>query len=238
VEHLGVEAGFIGPMESRIKTVADEALKEGVYISGANRKDYHMKGIVPGRHFNAEWMDLHEAREGDACDNCGSDLRTERCIEIGNIFKLGTKYSETLKAYFLDEAGNEHPIIMGSYGIGPARIMAAAVEQGNDKDGIIWPESISPFDVHIIPLDVEDKAAMEVSGKLYEALGEAGFDVIMDDRDLRAGVKFKDADLIGVPRHVVVGKRGLKEGVVEIKDRRTMQSVKVGPEQVVATLRG
>lgn len=239
LEHLGVEAGFIGPMGHELKIVADECLKLGVYITGANKKDYHMKGVRPGEHINdPQWHDLHCASEGDACSECGKPLRLEDCIEIGNIFKLGTKYSKALKAFFLDEEGNEKPIIMGSYGIGPARIMAAAVEQNNDKDGIIWPSSIAPFDVHIIPLNISDEETASVAQTLYGELNDAGLDVLLDDRDLRAGVKFKDADLLGAPKHIVIGGRGLKEGVVEIKDRATGETEKVAPADVLKTLRG
>ncbi len=237
-DHLGVEAGFIGPVGHEIMTVADESLKEGAYISGANKKHYHMKGIVPGEHFTPKWHDLHEARDGDACSACGAPLRTEKCIEIGNIFKLGTRYSEALKAVFLDEEGLEKPIIMGSYGIGPARIMAAAVEQGHDKDGIIWPAALSPFDVQIIPLNISDEETAKVAEQLYKELKDAGMDVLLDDRDLRAGVKFKDADLLGVPKHIVIGGRGLKEGVVEIKDRASKDVIKVAPADVLKTLGG
>ncbi|MEW6213844.1 MAG: proline--tRNA ligase, partial [Nitrospirota bacterium] len=144
---LGVEAGFIGPMSHKIRIIADTCLKEGIYISGANKPHYHVKGIRPGRDFGAEWQDIHVAKEGDSCPKCNASLRIESAIEIGNIFKLGTKYSLPLKAFYLDKTGQERPIIMGSYGIGPARIAAAAIEQNNDKDGIIWPKSIAPFDV-------------------------------------------------------------------------------------------
>jgi prolyl-tRNA synthetase len=237
-ETLGVEAGFIGPMGHDIRTVADTSLREGVYISGANREDYHAVGIRPGEHFfKAEWHDLHVAGEGDGCPECGAPLRTEQCIEIGNIFMLGTKYSEPLGAYFLDENGEERPVVMGSYGIGPARIAAAAVEQGHDEDGIIWPEAIAPFDVEVIPLNMSQGGAVEVSKGLYGRLKEAGIDVLLDDRDERAGVKFKDADLIGVPKQVIVGERGLKEGVVELKDRRTREVLKVRPDALPEALR-
>jgi prolyl-tRNA synthetase len=218
---LGVEAGFIGPMDHNIRILADECLKEGVYVSGANRKDYHVKGLRPGTHFRAEFHDLHIANDGDSCINCGSPLRIERVIEIGNIFKLGTKYSEPLKAFYLDENGSEKPIIMGSYGIGPARIAAAAVEQGHDEAGIIWPSAIAPFDVHILPLNMGDEKIREAAENLYESFTGAGLDSLLDDREERAGVKFKDADLIGIPLQVVIGERNLKEGKVEIKIRRS-----------------
>ena len=235
-EILGVEAGFIGPVGQEIKIVADECLKEGVYICGANKAHFHIKGIRPGTDFKPEWHDLHEARQGDACASCGAPMKTEKCIEVGNIFKLGTKYSAALKAVFLDESGDEKPIIMGSYGIGPARIMAAAVEQRHDDSGMIWPRAIAPFDVHIIPLNVTDETSMEAARSIYDSLTDAGFDVLLDDRDLRAGVKFNDADLMGIPSHIIIGARGLKEGVVEFKDRGTGEVIKVKPEDVASTL--
>lgn len=223
---LGVEAGFIGPMDHKIRIVADESLKEGTYITGANKVDYHVKGIRPGAHFIAEWHDLHSARSGDRCPNCSAPLRIEKAIEIGNIFKLGTKYSESLHAVFLDTNGQERPIIMGSYGIGPARIAAAAIEQNNDKDGMIWPASIAPFDVEVIPLNVNDAKTMEVAESLYKELSNKGLEVLFDDRDERPGVKFKDADLIGIPVHVVIGEKSLKDNLIEVKIRRTKESMK------------
>ncbi len=235
-EILGVEAGFIGPMNQKVRIIADPCLKDGVYVSGANKQHYHMKGVRPGKDFNAEWYDIHVAKQGDKCAKCGTELRIERCIEIGNIFKLGTKYSVPLKAVYLDENGNEKPIIMGSYGIGPARIAAAAIEQNNDKDGIVWPKSIAPFDVEILPLNMKDEKTVETADKLYKDLTEKGIDVLMDDRDERAGVKFKDADLIGIPTQIILGEKNLKEGLVEIKDRKTKEAVKVKVEDVVKAI--
>lgn len=244
-EILGVEAGFIGPMNQKVRVIGDSCLKEGVYVSGANKQHYHAKGIRPEKDFTAEWHDIHLAKSGDKCAKCGAELRVERCIEIGNIFKLGTKYSVPLKAVFLDENGNENPIIMGSYGIGPARIAAAAIEQNNDKDGIIWPGSIAPFDVEILPLNMKDSMTVEIAEKLYKDLSEirrggkeTGLEVLMDDRDERAGVKFKDADLIGIPTQIILGEKNLKEGLVEIKDRRTKEAVKVKVEEVVERVKG
>ncbi len=230
---LGVEAGFIGPMGHTLRIIADDCLREGVYVSGANRPHYHMMGIKSGRDFSAEWHDIHVARAGDLCVRCGSSLRSERVIEIGNIFKLGTKYSNPLRAFFLNENGQEKPIIMGSYGIGPARIAAAAVEQNNDKDGIIWPRSIAPFDAEILPLNMNDSKTVEVAEKLYIDMSAIGVEVLMDDRGERAGVKFKDADLIGIPTQVVIGEKNLGQGLVEIKDRKTKETVKVKVEETV-----
>jgi len=226
-EILGVEAGFIGPMGQTVKIIADPCLKDGMYVSGANKPHYHVRGIMAERDFTAEWHDIHVARSGDICVKCGDALAVERVIEIGNIFKLGTKYSSALKALYLDENGTEKPIIMGSYGIGPARIAAAAIEQNHDKDGIIWPKSIAPFDVEILPLNMKDPLTIDASEKLYRELKERGIDVLMDDRDERAGVKFKDADLIGIPFQVILGEKTLREGLVEIKNRKTKESLRV-----------
>jgi prolyl-tRNA synthetase len=229
-QFLGVPAGFIGPMGHALRKIADPALKAGSYIAGANKEGYHVKGAAADKHFaDAEFADIHAARAGDACVQCGNALRIERVIEIGNIFKLGTKYSVPLKANYLDEQGNEKPIIMGSYGIGPARIAAAAVEQGNDENGIIWPLAIAPYQVVVLPVNVKDVKSMDAAEEMYAALEEKGFEILMDDRDERAGIKFKDADLIGVPWRVVIGEKNLKDGVVELRERRTglVEKVKV-----------
>jgi prolyl-tRNA synthetase len=233
-EILGVEAGFIGPMGRAVRIVADTCLQEGVYVSGANKQHYHAKGIRPGKDFSAAWHDITLARDGDFCAACSAPIRIERVIEIGNIFKLGTKYSLPLKALFLDEKGQENPLIMGSYGIGPARIAAAAIEQNYDKDGIIWPKTIAPFDIEILPLNMNDATTKEVAESLYADLHAKGFDVLVDDRDERAGVKFKDADLTGIPVQIIIGEKNLKDGLVEIKDRKTKEVTRVKVEEVVA----
>ena len=229
---LGVEAGFIGPHNRDIKIIADVSLKEGIYITGANKAGFHTRGIKPGEHFKAEWHDIHIAGQGDSCSKCASQLTEENVIEIGNIFKLGTKYSMPLKAVYLDENGKEETIIMGSYGIGPARIAAAAIEQNNDKDGIIWPSSIAPFEVEIIPLGAEDDV-LGTADTIYKELADDNIEVVMDDRDERPGVKFKDADLLGIPWQVVIGKKGLKEGVVEVKSRKTKETKRLAPSKVL-----
>jgi prolyl-tRNA synthetase len=225
-------------MGHKLRIIADPVLKTGVFVTGANKSDYHMTGVRAGDQFSPEWHDLHAARGGDGCPECNAPLRTERVIEIGNIFKLGTKYSASaLKAHFLDEEGVEKPIVMGSYGIGPARIMAAAVEQFNDKDGIIWPDAIAPFDVEMIPLNLAHEETARLADELYAQLKAEGYAVLFDDRDLRPGVKFKDADLIGIPRRVVIGERGLKDGIVEVKRRGQAEALKVAPADVLQTLR-
>ena len=238
---LGIEAGFIGPMGHKVRIVADPVLQRGVYVSGANRHDYHAKGIRADIHFKAEWVDLHLAMPGDGCPNCGGALRDEKVIEVGNIFRLGTKYSVPLHAVFLDREGNERPIVMGSYGIGPARIASAAVEQNYDKDGIVWPKSIAPFDVEIVPVNVSDARTVEIAGMLYDGLRGAGLEVLMDDRDERPGVKFKDADLIGIPLRLVVGAKNLAEGRVEMKLRREgtveLLAIDAAVERITAMVR-
>lgn len=236
-EILGVEAGFIGPHNRDLKIIADISLKEGIFISGANRAGFHTRGLKPGKHFDAEWKDIHVAGEGDVCPNCDAALSEKKVIEIGNIFKLGTKYSKSLKAVFLDENGRENPIIMGSYGIGPARIAAAAIEQNNDKDGIIWPQSIAPFDVEIIPLDPKVQEIMDTAESIYSQFRGNNIEAVMDDRDERPGIKFKDADLIGIPFQVIIGKKTLADGLVEVKTRKTKETEKVPPAEVVERLK-
>lgn len=228
---VGVPAGFIGPMGHKLRKIADLSLRQGMYIAGANKEGFHVRGITADKHFSdAEFADIHEARAGDGCAKCGKTLRTERVIEIGNIFKLGTRYSVPLKANYLDESGAEKPIVMGSYGIGPARIAAAAIEQGNDENGIIWPPAIAPYQILIVPVNVKDRASMDVAEEIYKTLEEKGFEVLMDDREERAGVKFKDADLIGIPYRIIIGEKNLKEGLVELKNRKTgaVEKVKAG----------
>ncbi len=236
-EILGVEAGFIGPQDNKLKRIADISLKEGIYIAGANKEGFHTKGIKPQVHFSAEWHDIHVATGRGGCPKCGALLQEEKVIEIGNIFKLGAKYSTPLKAFYLDEKGKELPIIMGSYGIGPARIAAAAIEQNSDRDGIVWPHSIAPFEVEIIPLAGDDKEISETAWKIYNDLKDDNFKVLIDDRDERPGVKFKDADLIGIPYQVIIGKKGLKEGLVEFKSRKTKDTERIAPSDVIARVR-
>jgi prolyl-tRNA synthetase len=237
VAATGGEAGFVGPVGLGLRTIADEALRTGCYVAGANKPDTHLRGVVPGTHFQAEFADLREADAGDACTKCGASLAVERVIEIGNIFKLGTKYSKPMGALYLDEQGQERPIVMGSYGIGPARIAAAAIEQNHDRDGMIWPETIAPFDVHLLAVNVKDAKMAEVAEQVYATLTGTGFAVLYDDRDERPGVKFKDADLLGSPVRVTVGSRALKEGVVEVRRRRTGEVSTVPPAGIAAHVR-
>jgi prolyl-tRNA synthetase len=234
---LGVEAGFIGPVGQKVRIVADDCLRDGTYVSGANKPHYHLRGIKPGRDFIPEWHDIHIAKGGDLCVRCGGVLTTEQVIEIGNIFMLGTKYSIPLKAFFLDENGQEKPIIMGSYGIGPARIAAAAIEQNHDRDGIIWHKSIAPFDAEILPVNMKDEKTLATAETLYREMTEKGIVTLLDDRDERAGVKFKDADLIGVPLQVIIGEKNLREGCAEIRERRTKETVRRKIEEIPKEVR-
>jgi prolyl-tRNA synthetase len=232
-EATGGQAGFVGPVGLRLRIIADHTLRSGCYVAGANKPDTHLRGVLPGTHFQAEFADLREADPGDACANCGAVLAVERVIEVGNIFKLGTKYSIPLGALYLDEQGQERPIVMGSYGIGPARIAAAAIEQNHDKDGMIWPETIAPFQVHLLVVNVKDPKMADIAGQVYASLTGAGLEVLYDDRDERPGVKFKDADLLGLPLRVTVGSRALKEGVVEVRRRRTGEVGTVSPAGIL-----
>ena len=237
VEATGGEVGFVGPVGLHLRMIADESLRTGRYVAGANKPDTHLRGVVPGEHFQAQFADLREADAGDACATCGAPLRVERVIEIGNIFKLGTKYSAPLRALYLDEDSQERPIVMGSYGIGPARIAAAAIEQGHDADGIVWPEAIAPFQVHLLVVNVKEEPLAAMAEALYTELMAAGLEVLYDDRDERPGVKFKDADLLGMPLRLTVGARARKEGLVEIRRRRTGEVETAAPSGVVTRVR-
>ena len=235
---LGVAPGSVGPLDVRgARIIADESLREGRYVVGANREGFHVMGVKPGQDFACEWADLQVALAGEGCPSCGKPLRIERVIEIGNIFKLGTKYSVPLGATYLDERGHQQPIVMGSYGIGPARIAAAAVEQRHDADGIVWPWAIAPFHVHLVPVSVKDAGQMAAAEELYRELRAAGLEVLVDDREERAGVKFKDADLLGVPIRVTIGNALAKEGVVEVRQRATRTDRRVPKAEVVGVIR-
>jgi prolyl-tRNA synthetase len=214
---FGASGGSLGPVGFTGEVVADEALQHGQFVAGANRDGWHLRGVEAGRDFQPRFSDLRESHEGDTCPVCGGRLRFETAIEVGHIFKLGTKYSEALGATFVNEDGQEKPLVMGSYGIGLARTMAAIVEQSNDQNGIIWPASIAPYDVHIVVV----KGAEEVGEQAAAVLDAAGLDVLLDDRDQRPGEKFADADLIGIPIRITAGKKSLEDGAVDVKDRAT-----------------
>lgn len=234
---LGAPLGSVGPVGARLPIVADESLREGVYVVGANREGFHLRGVRPGHDFTPRFADLHAVQPGEGCGRCKAPLKVERVIEVGNIFKLGTKYSVPLGAVVLDESGQERPIVMGSYGIGPARIAAAAIEQRHDADGIIWPWSLAPLHVHLLAVNAKDPGQAGVAEELYGELRGAGFEVLFDDRDERPGVKFKDADLLGLPLRVTVGTAFVKGGVVEVRARRDRADRRVARGEVVAAVK-
>jgi len=233
----GAPMGFLGPVAIKIPLVIDHAIAAmPTVVVGGNAVDVHFQGVVPGRDFPLDRVcDLRNAEAGDACPRCGAALEIKSGLEIGHVFKLGTKYSKSMGATYLDEKGKEILFIMGCYGIGINRIVAAAIEAGHDDNGIIWPLTLAPYHIEVIPLQVQNANVMEQSLSLENSLAAAGLDVLVDDRDQRPGFKFKDADLIGIPLRVVVGERGLKDGTVEIK-WRTQTEPKLIPAASAAQL--
>jgi prolyl-tRNA synthetase len=228
---FGAGGGSLGPVGFSGEVVADETLREGQFVAGANRDGWHLRGVEAGRDFQPRFADLREPREGDRCPECGGALRFQTAVEVGHIFNFGPFYSQPLGATFLDEDGRERPLLGGSYGIGPARTMAAVVEQSHDEHGIVWPREIAPYDAHVVVLGGAD----EVGERAAEALSAAGREVLLDDRDLRPGEKFADADLIGIPMRLTAGKKSLDDGAVDIRDRasgeeRRVNVVELGKE--------
>jgi prolyl-tRNA synthetase len=216
------------------EVLADETLREGQFVTGANRTGWHLRGVEHGRDYRARFADIRQPQEGDSCPKCGGKLRFQVAIEVGHIFKLGTDYSEPLGARFLDDDGREKPIVMGSYGIGPGRTLAAAVEQNYDDAGIAgWPPSIAPYEVHVVVVPgLEDEAE-----RVAEALQNEGVEVLLDDRDQRAGEKFADADLIGCPVRVTVGKKTLEDGAVDVLVRRGRSEERIEVAKVAARVK-
>ena len=217
----GTPVGFLGPVGLTIPLVVDGAVAALTkVVVGGNEVDIHFTGVVPGRDFALDRVvDVRNASAGDPCPRCGKPLVVKQGIEIGHVFKLGTKYSKAMGANYLDDHGHEIPIIMGCYGIGVNRILAAAVEAAHDANGIVWPLPIAPYQVVVVPLQTINPAVMEVADSLAKQFEASGLDVLVDDREQRPGVKFKDADLIGIPLRVVIGERGLKDGTIEVKWR-------------------
>ena len=211
-------AGFIGPVGAKVPVIKDAAIVGDSFVSGANQLDTHLRGVRPGRDFEFEELDVRTVEAGDIAPG-GGVIEIEPAIEIGNIFKLGTRYSEPLGATYLDESGTERLIVMGSYGIGPARIVAAAIEQGADERGIVWPKSIAPWQVHLVSLAKAEEEERVVADRLFEELEAAGVEALYDDRAAGTGEKLTDAELLGCPLRIVVGRRGLADGVVEASER-------------------
>ncbi len=235
----GAPAGFVGPvgLQQKVKIIADFAV-QGMNdtVVGANEVDAHLLHVQPGRDFEVDqYADIRLIQEGDVCPRCGGVIRFERGIEVGHVFKLGTRYSQAMKAHFLDAQGKEQPFVMGCYGIGVSRLVAAIAEQHSDESGLIWPSQVAPFAVHLIAVNMKNNDQARVAEELYEKLRHEGIEVLFDDRLERAGVKFKDADLIGIPVRIIVGSKA-KEGTVEIKLRRTGESSQIPAEDVLKEL--
>ncbi len=231
---FGAGGGSLGPVAVTVDVIADEALREGQFVAGANRDGWHLRGVQAGRDFNPRFADIRQTNAGDACPHCGGKLVAQPAIELGHIFKLGTFYSEPFGANYLDEDGRERPIVMGSYGIGPGRTIAAIVEQHHDEQGIAWPRSVAPYDVHVVVLAGMESHADEAA----EALDAAGFAVLLDDRDARAGEKFADADLIGCPFRVTVGRKAAEDGTVDLRERAKGEDDAVKVSELVSAVRG
>jgi prolyl-tRNA synthetase len=236
-EWFGAEAGSLGPVGVKnMRILADQALAgRRNMIAGANKNDYHLRNVTPGEDFQAEIHDLRQVAAGDGCMKCGGPLGLVKTVEAGHIFKLGYKYSESMGLRVLNAEGKEVTPIMGSYGIGIERILCCAIEQFHDKDGMILPAAIAPFQVVVTPANNSDAAQKESATSIYRSCLALGLDAVLDDRDERPGVKFKDADLIGVPFRVVVGKK-LGSGMVELVDRKTKQATDVAVAEAAATV--
>ena len=234
--------GFSGPvgLEGKARIIADEEIAAMCdAVAGANQTDAHLTGVTPGVHFTPEqYVDLREAAPGDACAFCEhGTLKSVRGIELGHVFKLGTKYSEAMGAVFQDEKGEQHPLIMGCYGIGVSRCVAALVEQWHDDSGIIWPLSVAPFHVAVLLLDPKNEEVVKYAESIYADLQAQGFEVLLDDRDERPGFKFKDTELIGYPLSVVVGKKAAQEGMVEVRRRKDKAEQVVPIAEAVAAVK-
>ncbi len=234
-ETTGGPMGFSGPIGLKVRIIADNAVKVMTYaIVGANKQDTHLRNIDPGKDFSVnEWADLRTISECDVCPKCGGNIEIKQAIEIGHTFKLGTKYTKPLNATFLDEKGKEQDIVMGCYGIGVNRILASLIENSYDENGIIWPVSFSPCDVVIVPVKKSDKELWSEAVRIYKELTRDGVDVLLDDREKSPGVKFKDADLVGFPVQIVIGKKSLAEGKIEVKIRATGEKQLIDKNDVV-----
>jgi prolyl-tRNA synthetase len=230
---FGAGGGSLGPVGVDVEIVADDALREGQYVAGANRDGWHLLGVQAGRDYAPRFADIREALQTDTCARCGGALRFQIAIEVGHIFKFGSRYSEPLGATFLDEDGTEKPLIGGSYGVGPARVMAAAVEQGHDENGILWPASIAPYGVHVLALHGGADEVLREAERVASTLDEAGLEVLLDDRDERPGEKFADADLVGCPLRVIVGKKTLEDGQVDVRRRDGGDERRVAESEVL-----
>ena len=232
-EAFGADPGSLGPVGFSGRIVLDETLRDGQYVAGANRTGYHLRGVEHGRDFEAELADIRVPKDGDTCPQCGGALVFRTAIEVGHIFKLGTYYSVPLDATYLDEQSVERPIVMGSYGIGPGRVMAAVIEQHHDERGIVWPRTVAPYDVHVLSLAGGSAEVEGVAESLAEELSAAGNAVLLDDRDARPGEKFADADLLGCPSRVTVGRKSVEDGAVDVRRRSDDADSRVDRSSVI-----
>ena len=230
---FGAGGGSLGPVAATVEVIADEALREGQFVTGANRDGWHLRGVEAGRDYRATFADIRQTNAGDACPLCGGKLVSQPAIELGHIFKLGTFYSVPFGAKYLAEDGTERPLVMGSYGIGPGRTIAAIVEQHHDENGIVWPASVAPYEVHIVVVPGQEQHAEEAAA----ALDEGGFSVLVDERDARAGEKFADADLIGCPVRITVGRKVAEDGTVDIRERAKGEDMAVSLDDLVSKVR-
>jgi prolyl-tRNA synthetase len=228
----GSGGGSIGPVGVDVEIVADDALREGQFVAGANRDGGHLRGVQAGRDYEPRFADIRQTNAGDACPRCGGVLTAQTAIELGHIFKLGTHYSVPLQATFLDEDGQERPLVMGSYGIGPGRVMAAIVEQHHDERGVRWPSSVAPYDIHLVVLAGGEEQILSLAEHTADSLSARGLDVLLDDRDLRPGEKFADADLVGCPVRVTVGRKSLADDAVDVRLRAGGEEERVAGSDV------
>jgi prolyl-tRNA synthetase len=241
-ELTGAEVGFAGPhgLPDDVRILADYSLAgRGNLVAGANRTGYHVTGLEIGRDVQPDgWIDAVRLVGGDPCPRCGTALDETRGIEVGHIFKLGTKYTDSMNAVFLDEEGRQRPFLMGCYGLGITRVVAAAIEQNHDDDGIVWPTAIAPYEVEVIPLNMDSARVVEAAERVYDDCRAEGLETLLDDRPDRAGSKFADADLIGIPWRIVIGDRGLEAGMVEVARRRARKDMaRFSPQEAVHHVR-
>jgi prolyl-tRNA synthetase len=225
---FGASGGSLGPVGFKGEVVADEMLRNGQFVAGANRDGWHLRGVEAGRDYEPRFADIRATKEGDACPMCGGKLLVHTAIELGHIFKLGTRYSVPLGATFLEEDGSEKPLVMGSYGIGPGRVIAAIIEQHHDERGIVWPQEVAPYDVHVVALQGAEEIALQAA----EAYSADGLDVLLDDRVARPGEKFADADLIGAPIRITAGKKSLEDGKVDVRNRASGEETRLAVSEL------
>jgi prolyl-tRNA synthetase len=230
---FGAGGGSLGPVGFGGEVLADEALREGQFVAGANRDGWHLRGVEAGRDYEPRWVDIREPREGDRCPDCGGTLRFRTAIEVGHIFNFGSFYSRPLEATFVDEDGTEKPLLGGSYGIGPGRVMAAIVEQHSDERGIVWPKEVAPYDVHVLALHGGSEEVLSQAERVADDLAGSGFDVLLDDRDERPGEKFADADLVGSPLRVTVGRKTLDDESVDVRERASTEDLRISVAELV-----